>query len=318
MPGGRKDHDEPVPYGGGLAIFAAVAIPATGGLALALAGGELGFLPHDVLQHFPGVIVQSRQVFAILVGAAMMLFVGYIDDRLGLSVAVKLAAQVAAAVTLVLADVVVTAHLPWPAAHVAATILFVVFATNAANFIDNMNGLLVGVAAIEASCFLAIAVGSGQLFVAAILICLIGGLLAFLPRNFPKAQLFLGDAGSLTIGFLIAAMTIVCKFDIGTMSTRPVVMPLLILFVPLLDGLARHGHAPPRGAQPVRGRPGPPVAPPDAVRLHARSRGDVPLGPQPLRGRPRARVRAASRSPSSLFTVAPTVFCLAWVARRVQ
>ena len=118
---------------------------------------------------------------------ALMLFVGWLDDRLSLSPAVKLAAQVATATMLVLAGVRITAHMPWPAAHVAVTILFVVFATNAANFIDNMNGLLVGVAAIAASCLLAIAAGSGQLFVSAILICLVGGLLAFLPRNFPHA-----------------------------------------------------------------------------------------------------------------------------------
>jgi UDP-GlcNAc:undecaprenyl-phosphate/decaprenyl-phosphate GlcNAc-1-phosphate transferase len=317
LPGGRKDHDEPVPYGGGLAIFAAVAIPATCGLAAALAAENGSILPADIAQHLPGVLVQARQVFAILVGAAMMLFVGYVDDRAGLSPAVKLAAQVAAAICLVLADVRVTAHLPWPAAHVAATILFVVFATNAANFIDNMNGLLVGVAAIEASCFLAIAVASGQLFVAAILICLVGGLLAFLPRNFPRATLFLGDAGSLSCGFLIAAMTIACKFDVGTVSYRPVVIPLLILFVPLFDGLVVTVTRVFEGRSPFQ-------AGQDHVshRLtrhgFTRDHAVMYLWGLSLFAGVLALVYARVPIPVVLFTVAPTVFCLAWVARKAQ
>jgi UDP-GlcNAc:undecaprenyl-phosphate/decaprenyl-phosphate GlcNAc-1-phosphate transferase len=316
-PGGRKDHDKPTPYGGGLAIFAAVAIPATCGLALALADQDGRFVPDEVRRHLPGVLVQARQVFAILVGAAMMLLVGYVDDRLGLSPAVKLAAQVAAAVTLVLADVVVTAHLPWPAAHVVLTILFVVFATNAANFIDNMNGLLVGVAAVQASCFLAIAVGSGQLFVAAILICLLGGLLAFLPRNFPRASLFLGDSGSLASGFLIAAMTIACKYDVGTTSARPVVMPLLILFVPLLDGVLVTVTRLAEGRSPFKA--GQDHISHRLTRLgFTRDRAVIYLWGLSLFAGMIALVYARVTIPVVLFTVAPTVFCLAWVARKAQ
>jgi UDP-GlcNAc:undecaprenyl-phosphate GlcNAc-1-phosphate transferase len=316
-PGGRKDHDAPTPYGGGLAIFAAVAIPASCGLALALADQRSHFLPDEVSLHVPGLLLQARQVLAILVGGAMMLFVGYVDDRLGLSPAVKLAAQIAAAVILVIAGVRVTVHLPFEAAHVAATILFVVFATNAANFIDNMNGLLVGVAAIEASCFLAIAVASGQLFVAAILICLVGGLLAFLPRNFPRATLFLGDSGSLAAGFLIAAMTIACKFDVGTVSARPVVLPLLILFVPLLDGLLV------TVTRVIEGR-----SPFQAGQDHlshrltrfgfTRDRAVMYLWGLSLFAGVLGLVYARVPLPVVLFTVAPTVFCLAWVARKVE
>jgi UDP-GlcNAc:undecaprenyl-phosphate GlcNAc-1-phosphate transferase len=314
-PGGRKDHAEPTPYGGGLAIFAAVAFPAVGGLALAFGdpGGKL--LPAEVAVHLPGIATQARQVFAILLGTALMLFVGYLDDRLGLSPGVKLVAQVAAASMLLVSGIRVTAHLPWPAAHVAATVLFVVFATNAVNFIDNMNGLLVGVAAIAASCFLALAVGSGQLFVSAILICLIGGLLAFLPRNFPRATLFLGDAGSLAIGFLISSMTIACKFDVGTVTARPVILPLLILFVPLLDAttvtLARiiEGRSPFAAGQDHLSH--------RLTRLgFTRDRAVMYLWGLGLFVGVLALVYARVALPVVLITVAPTVICLAWVARR--
>ena len=207
--------------------------------------------------------------------------------------------------------------MPWPAAHVAVTILFVVFATNAANFIDNMNGLLVGVAAIAASCLLAIAAGSGQLFVSAILICLVGGLLAFLPRNFPRASLFLGDAGSLAIGFLLAAMTIACKFDVGTVTSRPVILPFLILFVPLIDGIlvtiARllEGRSPfTAGQDHISHR---------LTRLgFTRDRAVLYLWGLGLFMGVLALVYAKVELPIVLITVGPTVVCLAWVGRRAE
>jgi UDP-GlcNAc:undecaprenyl-phosphate GlcNAc-1-phosphate transferase len=315
-PGGRKDHDGPTPYGGGLAIFAAVAFPAIGGLALAVVERGRPFLPEDVARHVPGIISQAPQALAILCGAALMLVVGWIDDWRGLPPAVKLVAQAAAAVLLVVSGIRITLHVPWEPVHWALTIAFVAFATNATNFIDNMNGLLAGVAAIAASCFLAIAADSGQLFVAAILICVVGGLLAFLPRNFPRATLFLGDAGSLALGFLISAMTIACKFDIGTVSPRPIVMPLLILFVPLLDGVAVTVTRLIQGKSPF-------AAGQDHLshRLTAlgftRERAVLYLWGLSLFVGVLALIYARVSLPVILFTVAPTVFCLAWVARKV-
>jgi UDP-GlcNAc:undecaprenyl-phosphate/decaprenyl-phosphate GlcNAc-1-phosphate transferase len=299
-PGGRKDHPRAIPYGGGLAIFAAVAIPVSGGLAIALADREGRLLPAEIAKYFPGLLGQAPQILTILLGAALMLVVGWIDDWRGLSPGIRLAAQTAAATLLVIAGIRVTVHVASPAAHVFVTIVFVVFATNASNFIDNMNGLLGGVGAIQVACFLAIAAASGQLFVAAVLICLCGGLLAFLPRNFPRASVFLGDSGSLAVGFLIAAMTIACDFESGERSLKPIVMPLLILFVPLLDGLVVttlriiERRSPFRAPEPVRGGPGPPVASPDPVGIHPRARRALLLGAEPPRRRDRARLRRSS------------------------
>jgi UDP-GlcNAc:undecaprenyl-phosphate/decaprenyl-phosphate GlcNAc-1-phosphate transferase len=112
-----------------------------------------------------------------------------------------------------------------------------VFTVNACNFVDNMNGALGGVAAVQATCLLALAVGTQQLFLAAILLCLLGGLFAFLPANFPEARLFLGDAGSLMLGFLFAALTIAFDFTAaGDRNALPFVAPALLLAAPLLDG----------------------------------------------------------------------------------
>jgi UDP-GlcNAc:undecaprenyl-phosphate GlcNAc-1-phosphate transferase len=316
-PGGRKDHDRPVPYGGGLAVFAAVAFPVAGGLAMALALRSSSAIPSDVAVHFPGLVAQAPKVLAILLGAVLMLAVGWADDRRGLSPFVKLLAQTVAAALLVAADVRVTAYATSPAVHALLTIGFVVFATNAANFIDNMNGLLGGVASIQVACLVAVTAASGQLFVAAVLICLAGGLLAFLPRNFPTARIFLGDAGSLAIGFLIAAMTVACDFDQGGVSLKPVVMPLLILFVPLLDGVVVTTGR-------LLDRRSPLQAGHDHLshRLHAlgltRDRAVVYLWGLSLLGGAVALVFGRVPLPATLLAVGPVVVCLAWVARKAD
>ncbi len=234
--GGRKDHAEAVAYGGGVAVLAAIAVPVGLGILVALIGGDASWVPEAIRIHSPGIRQQAPQVAAILGGAAVMMVMGWIDDRRRLPAVPRLIVEILAALALALSGVRVTAFLPEPWMHVAATVVFVVFATNATNFIDNMNGQLTGVAAIQTAGFLAIAASSGQLFVAASLICLLGGLLAFLPWNFPRARIFLGDAGSLPIGFLLSALTITCRFQDGGITARPFVVPILLLFVPLVDG----------------------------------------------------------------------------------
>jgi UDP-GlcNAc:undecaprenyl-phosphate GlcNAc-1-phosphate transferase len=235
-PGGRKDHAAATAYGGGLVLLAAVAFPALAGLALAL-GAPADLLPPEIAVHLPGVRGTAPKLLAILVGAALHLVVGYVDDRRRLSAWTRLLLETAAALALVLADVRATAFLPSVAAQAALTVVFVVFVVNATNFVDNMNGALAGVATAQAACLLALAVATGQLFLAAILLCLLGGLLAFLPRNYPAARMFLGDAGSLLLGFLFAALVV--AFDFAD-ATRPAYLafaaPLLILAVPLADG----------------------------------------------------------------------------------
>ena len=121
--------------------------------------------------------------------------------------------------------------------HVVLTVVFIVFITNAVNFIDNMNGLMAGVVTVGALHLLCLAAATGQLFIAAILACLVGGLLAYLPRNFPRARVFIGDAGSLAIGFLLASLTVAFTFEEGGSSFRPALLPLLVLAIPTADGL---------------------------------------------------------------------------------
>jgi UDP-GlcNAc:undecaprenyl-phosphate GlcNAc-1-phosphate transferase len=166
-----------------------------------------------------------------------MLVMGHLDDRRGLSAWSRLLVQTGCAALLVFVGIRVTVFLPDPWLHGVLTVLFVVFLTNAVNFIDNMNGLLAGVVAAAVLHLLCLAVASGQLFMAALLIALAGGLLGFLARNFPVARVFIGDAGSMALGFLLAAFTVLFTFTEEARPEAPILMPLLILAVPLLDGL---------------------------------------------------------------------------------
>ncbi|HYC76920.1 MAG TPA: MraY family glycosyltransferase [Planctomycetota bacterium] len=249
-PGGRKDHQTPTAYGGGLVVLAAVAAPALLGVLAAALDATQTAWPREIATYLPGVRAQAPRLLAILLGAALHLAIGYVDDRRGLSARLRFALEAAAALVLAVAGVRATAFLPWEAAQVLLTVVFVVFTVNATNFIDNMNGALAGVAAVQASCLLALAVGSGQWFLAALLLALLGGLFAFLPWNVPTARMFLGDAGSLLLGFLFAAIVVAFDFERGDVSPKPFVIPALLLAVPLADGVVAVAGRLRRGVHP--------------------------------------------------------------------
>ena len=173
---------------------------------------------------------------------------GLIDDWRSLNPWLKLAVQTATAVVMVVwFDVrlltVLDDHLPlgaWPST--VATVLWIVTITNAINFLDNMDGLAGGVSAIAAGLFLAACIVNGQWFIAATLALLIGGLVGFLVFNFPPARIFMGDGGSMVIGFLLAILTARTTYYDPEQVDYPlgggwygVFMPLVVLAIPLYD-----------------------------------------------------------------------------------
>lgn len=254
LPGGRKQHGGALPLTGGIAVLLAVSLPVMGGLLLALSADLLGGLVPEALSiHLPGIRSKAPALLAILAGTGIHLLLGHLDDRRGLSPWTRLGVEVATAAGLAALDIRLTAFLPWEWAHWALTVVFVVFVTNAVNFIDNMNGLMGGTVLIAALNLLALAAASGQLFLAAILCCLAGGLLAFLRRNFPEARVIMGDAGSLPLGFLLAAITIEFTFSDGGAGAPPslaIALPLLVLALPVYDGLTVIGRRLARGVHP--------------------------------------------------------------------
>ena len=210
-PSARKQHTIPTPLLGGAAIYVATI------LALVLLGDRF----------------YVSQVAGILLGATLMSFLGLWDDRRGLSPWVKLGGQFLAAGILVLTDVRIS-FLPWPAVNIAATLVWVVLITNAMNLLDNMDGLSGGIAAIAALFFLLFAAMSRQYLVGALAAALVGACAGFLFYNLNPASIFMGDTGSLFLGFTLAAVAIKLRFPDNSAFVTWMV-PVFVLAVPVFD-----------------------------------------------------------------------------------
>lgn len=210
-PNARKIHVDPIPLLGGVAIYGAF-------IAAVLIFGNR-FRLHEVV--------------SILVGASLVSFLGVWDDRHSLSPFLKLAAQLLAASILVLTGVRIGTF-SWEALNVAVTLLWVVGITNAMNLLDNMDGLSGGIGMVASAFFLLLAVMNKQYLVGALSAALVGACLGFLRYNFNPATIFMGDAGSLFLGFVLAAVGIKLRFPDGLQIVTWMV-PVLILGLPLFD-----------------------------------------------------------------------------------
>ena len=235
-PGERKIHFEPIPLAGGFAVFTGLFLPATLGAAVATLGlwPEAGGL--DKLQY--GLERRGPQLAIVLLGGAAMAALGWLDDRRALRAAPKLAGQTAVALAVALCGLRISLFVPSLLFSVLATALWIVVATNAVNIMDNMNGLCGGVGAIAAFYFGLNAAIQGQYLAASLAWLACGALVGFLPFNFPKAKVFLGDTGSHLVGYLLAVMAILPDFYSPDRPVRwAVLTPLFILAVPLGDML---------------------------------------------------------------------------------
>lgn len=255
-----------VPNTGGIGIFLAIAIPVLLGLnfcrgldtsPIAAWRTDFSFVPADLEDYAAGIQQQTPAALILLGCVLIMHIMGIIDDRKPLGPMVKLPVMLLAGITAVLATdtrllTLLDAYGPaGRIASIAITVFWIVVITNAFNFLDNMDGLSGGIAAICAAAFLTTAMVSGQWFVAAMLALLLGALLGFLRYNFPftrsGATLFMGDSGSLIVGFLLAVLAVRITYlssipASATTSLRhlftsslPLLTPLIILAIPLYD-----------------------------------------------------------------------------------
>lgn len=234
-PDPRKIHAEPMVRCGGVAIYAAFMLTLGAAIALlALTGGRLA--PAAAAEFVPNIPGIAPRLAAVLAGATLMFLTGLADDRLGLGPLVKLALQVVSALPLVAVGITVKCFIPGVLPGALLTIAWVVLLTNAFNFLDNMNGLSSGVAAVCALNFFLVSRLGGEFFMMAMFAILAGAVAGFIPWNFPRARLFMGDGGSLFIGYMLAALsTLVTYYREGVPTQLPVVAPLVILGVPLFD-----------------------------------------------------------------------------------
>ena len=209
-PASRKIHTKPVPLLGGAAIY-------------------LSFILAII---FLGDQRYVNELVGILIGATLCSFMGVVDDKWGLGSYVKLVGQLLAAAILIYTGVQVQLFGGW--LDVAITMLWVAGITNAFNLLDNMDGLSGGIAMIAAVFFALLATMSDQYLVGALAAALAGACAGFLIYNWNPAHIFMGDTGSLFLGFLLAAVGIKLRFPTNSKAITWII-PLLVLALPIFD-----------------------------------------------------------------------------------
>src|SRR2546423_2145039 len=216
-PGGRRLNRRPVPRLGGVALFLGIFVPA------------LAFLP------------LGRETRGLLLGAAVAVTVGAVDDFRGLHWYEKLGGQlVAAAIPTGFGIWVDRFTFPLLGIHalpgwvgVPLTILWIVAIMNMVNFLDGLDGLASGVAAIAGLTFAVIALSLAKPDAAILSAIVFGACLGFLRHNFYPARIFMGDSGALLLGFVLATISV--QGLLKTAATVALFFPLLVLAVPIVD-----------------------------------------------------------------------------------
>ena len=254
-PGYRKVHSTVMPTGGGLAIWLGIVGPlAVGQVAVWLlyhagfgvrhAGPADGSLTGLVALHLGGLLQQSGKLWTILAGGTVLTLLGLWDDRFGLSWKLRLGVETAVALTLVALGWRMSLFIDAPWLTGALSVVWVVGLINSFNMLDNMDGLSAGVAAIAAAILAVVmlavpspATNLPQLFIGGFLLVMVGSLLGFLGHNRPPARLFMGDAGSYLIGYLLAVITLTATFAGASLPKYAILAPLCVLAVPLYDTL---------------------------------------------------------------------------------
>jgi UDP-GlcNAc:undecaprenyl-phosphate GlcNAc-1-phosphate transferase len=173
------------------------------------------------------------QIVSIIVGATWVSFLGIWDDRVGLRASVKLVGQILGALVLIVSGITVELF-PLPILNWVITLFWVVGITNAMNLLDNMDGLSGGVAVVASGFFLLISAINGQYLVGSLSAALLGASLGFLLYNFNPASIFMGDTGSLFLGFMLSAVGIKLRFA-GHPLSETWYIPIVVLGLPIFD-----------------------------------------------------------------------------------
>ena len=214
-PNKRKIHGEATPRWGGLAIYIAFAVV--------------------TIYNFYFSLPQK----GVVIGGTMLVCIGLLDDRFGVSAKIRLMVQLAACVVAIYCGVRIT-FLPntwWGnGLEYLITIIWLIGITNAMNFLDGMDGLCAGLAAINAFFFGLVAVRTNQPFFMFLSAALCGACIGFLPYNFRKnkpARIFLGDTGSTFLGFVLAGIAIIGDWAVDIKVG--LIVPVVILAIPIFD-----------------------------------------------------------------------------------
>lgn len=221
----RRMHKKPTPRIGGLAIV-------------------FGFLVATVCFAFP--YCDKRELLGTLLGAAIIVAMGIMDDCRALPAVLKFVIQIIAALVVIYVGGIKISVFTNPNIFsdnpywvlpgwlsITLTVIWIVFITNAVNFIDGLDGLAAGVSAIMSISLVFISLRAGEVPIAILGIALMGSCFGFLPFNFNPAKIFMGDTGSTFLGFMLATLSIQGVFK--SYAVISFAVPLLILGLPLFD-----------------------------------------------------------------------------------
>ncbi len=259
-PGAHKSHARITPYGGGVAIAIAVGLPATVVLLTAVLIGEdraADWFGATVAPYVGGLVQESGRAAALLLGALLLHVLGLIDDVRPLGPRRKLLVMLTAAGLATTVGEVRLAEFAGPTVSIILSVAWIVVIINAMNFLDNMDGLSAGVAVICLAIMSGVGVLAGQVLAPLFAALCAGAIAGFLFWNFPPARIFMGDAGSLLVGYMLALVSIMTTYyqsDAGR-SVYALAMPLVILAAPLYDFVTvlfirlREGRHPMQGDQ---------------------------------------------------------------------
>jgi UDP-GlcNAc:undecaprenyl-phosphate GlcNAc-1-phosphate transferase len=234
-------HRAVVPLGGGIAIFATLSIiiiAAAVAIKIMLVPGRLDRLAESANIDPSDFLGKINQLVIILLCVFALFVLGLWDDKKHLGPFFKLAVQFAAAlIVAAFAEVRVEFFIESKIITSVLSAVWIVLVINAFNFLDNMDGASAGIAVIASACLFTAAAVSGQVFVGGLALVFIGTLSGFLLFNFPPAKIFMGDAGSLVVGFFVALLTLRTTYYHEAQSGLwyPVFMPLVVMAVPLYD-----------------------------------------------------------------------------------
>lgn len=215
---GRRMHTKAMPRFGGLAIFTGTTISMT------------IFLTFD------------QRIIGIIVGGVLIYILGILDDLRNLPARVKFMGQICIAIIMYMFDIrieFITNFFGEGKSYFGVvlcfiiTILWIVGITNTVNLIDGLDGLAAGTSAIASLCIAYVAYIHGMYLVSGSMLALAGGALGFLPFNFYPAKIFMGDGGSLYLGFMLATLSILGPVKSATIVA--VIIPVLVLGLPIFD-----------------------------------------------------------------------------------
>jgi UDP-GlcNAc:undecaprenyl-phosphate GlcNAc-1-phosphate transferase len=238
-PGERKVHVTPIPLMGGVAIFLTFCTVIGVNLLILVPAQRLGdYWLEDNILSFLGANVKWK-LAGLFGGGAVVFVLGVVDDLRALRPEMKLIGQILAGLILVLSGVRLDLFIPNVWLSGAITLGWVVMMTNAMNLLDNMDGLSGGVSTIAAFSFFLCLWPHGDAFVCVLLMVFAGSVAGFLYHNLSPARIFMGDAGAMFCGYVLASVAVLGTFHTAeTPSRAAVAAPLVALSVPIFDTLS--------------------------------------------------------------------------------